>query len=291
MTAYGRASSVVSFGHLTVEIQSVNRRHLEMLFFLPKELSHFEVELRRWVGERVGRGQVTVRVEATFDRETALVAKANLSLAKGIKEAWEEIARTIDIALPPASLYEALMAQPNLIHFETDCGSDENHLLALRDVMSKAMEAFLSLRRQEGAALMADLLMRLELLREGIDRIAQRAGKGTERYRQRLMAKMQELLPGIVESDERLLKEICLYAERVDIVEEITRFRSHLQQFEETMRSGKTSVGKTLDFLLQELLREVNTIGSKAMDSEMSADVVGIKAELERVREQLQNVE
>ncbi len=291
MTAYGRACLVTAFGRLVVEVQSVNRRFLEVSVVLPPELAHFEMEIRRWIGNAVGRGQVMVRVQAFFEASAPLRAVPNLHLARQLCTVWQELGQAVGVTVEDADLIQILAKNEDITRYECDVTGDHIYLVALQDAVTQALESFLAMRRQEGEALQRDISARSAALRASIEVISGRSGEATEKYRQRLMTRLQELLPDAIENEERLLREVCVFADRVDISEELTRFRSHLEQFDATMQSDKPSVGKTLDFILQELHREINTVGSKSADYAASQVVVEIKAELERIREQLQNVE
>lgn len=291
MTAYGRASLATAFGRLVVEIQSVNRRFLEIALALPKELSHLEMDIRGWITEAIGRGQVTVRIQATFDTDAPFKASPNLPLAKQLRKAWDEIGSAISAEVKDSDLLQILANEEQLIRYELDLGSTGVYRSALQEGVNAALAAFIAMRRREGNALLTDMAARIQLLRSSLERIESRSGNATEKYRQRLQARIAELVPGGIEHEERILREICLFAERADIAEEITRFKSHLNQFDEVMQSDQPAVGKTLDFIVQEMNREANTVGSKAMDSDIAQDVIGLKSELERIREQLQNVE
>lgn len=291
MTAFGRASLATSFGRLVVEIQSVNRRFLEMSVSLPKELAHLEMDVRRWIAEAVGRGQVSVRIEAAFDAELPLKAVPNIALARQLKQAWQEIGEALGLTDTSQVITSLIAQETGLVHFEIDKSDDGTYRSALHHAVKDALKAFIAMRQREGEVLRDDILSRIKTIQHKVESIHQRAGLAAEKYRQKIQAKVQELVPGLADNEERVIREVCIFADRCDYTEEVTRFRSHLLQLLETIDSGKPSVGKTLDFLLQELNREINTIGSKAMDTEVSQGVVIVKAELERIREQLQNVE
>ena len=291
MTAYGRALLTTSFGRFTVEIQAVNRKYLEMTVSLPRELGSFELEVRRWIAERIFRGQVTVRVHAVFDKETPLHVVANVPLARKLKEAWDQIASAVGVDGQSAFHLEMLAHETELLRYEADSLGEEAYRAPLKEALDIALKQFMEMRVQEGEALYRDIVQRLDALKERIDRIAPRTTQATEKYREKLLARLEEFLPGSGENQERLLREICLYAERIDVAEEVTRFYSHLDQFRIQLASGIGNIGKSLEFLLQELLRESNTIGSKSADLAITHTVVEMKGLLEQIREQLQNVE
>ncbi len=155
----------------------------------------------------------------------------------------------------------------------------------------QAVEDALVMKTTEGESLYNDISGRIEFLRKGIESIDGKSADATGKFRDKLKERVEEYLEGAFENDERILKEIALYAEKVDISEEITRFKSHLSQFMDLMKSNESSVGKKLEFLVQELLRETNTVGSKAQNSSVAHDVIALKGEIEKIREQIQNVE
>ncbi|MCC5832321.1 MAG: YicC family protein [Chlamydiales bacterium] len=293
MTAYGRGASSFAYGSFTVEIQSVNRRYLEVNINLPKLLARFEIPLRKKVSKRVGRGMVNVFVGWRSEVQTPVKVIPNLSLAKGIKSAWEQIAFELGLE---ASVGLALLAQEKeLLSFEEELPEEEGFLKALEESLDEALDHLLEMKEKEGGALAKDLRERTLILDEYISEIEAHAGDGSEKYRRKLIERLGELLGGSPENEERILREVALFAERVDITEEIVRFRSHATQFRQMLEkppveSAETR-GKTLDFLIQELNREINTIGSKAAAIAVTEQVVKAKGELEKMREQVQNIE
>ncbi len=291
MTAYGRASLTTSFGRLTVEVQAVNRKHLEITLSLPKELSPFELEVRRWIADRIFRGQVSVRISAVFDKETPLHVVANIPLARKLKEAWDQIAVAVGVDGQSAFHLEMLARETELLRYEADSKGEEAYRIPLRNAFDAALDQFMQMRIYEGEALHKDIAQRLGSLKQCVDRVVPRATQATEKYREKLIARLEAFLPGSGENEERLLREICLYAERIDVAEEVIRCYSHLEQFHIQLSSGAGNIGKSLEFLLQELLREANTIGSKSTDTMVTYTVVEMKSLLEQIREQLQNVE
>lgn len=288
MTAFGRAVLSTPLGRFSSEISSLNRKHLDINIALPKELSRFEVDLRKLVSNYVFRGQVTVKISAFFEAMTPIAVKANLPLARQVKEAWEVIARELKIT---GELPLTLISKSDVLLYEEEHKDDEMYRQALITIVELALKDFIAMRELEGAALQKDIETRLETLSANIKKIASRSVGATEKYRQKLLERLQEVLPGAVENEERILREICMYAEKIDISEEITRFNSHLNQTATLIKSDAPGIGKTFEFLLQELHREMNTIGSKASDVDISRLVIESKGELEKIREQIQNVE
>jgi uncharacterized protein (TIGR00255 family) len=291
MTAYGRACSIASIGRFVVEIQSVNRKHLEICTYLPKELLRFDADIKKWVAAQVGRGQVNVKISVTFDLESPLVVTPNIALAKQIKAAWDAIAIELQLPAEQGFNLSMLAKESGLLLYDEDVKDEEVYREALFEVVSYALNQCMSMKLREGELLYRDIKGRFDKIYPIIKDIALKAPGATERFRQRLLERLEEVLSGSTENEERLLREVCVYAEKVDIAEELTRFDSHLKQADILLQSDTPAVGKTLEFLVQELNREINTISSKSSDLDISRGAMEIKAELERIREQIQNIE
>ncbi|PIS02726.1 MAG: YicC family protein [Chlamydiae bacterium CG10_big_fil_rev_8_21_14_0_10_42_34] len=286
MTGFGRAVCDAPLGKLTVEIQSVNRKYLEVSVSSPKEFSRFELDVRKWVGTFVQRGQVFVRISLIPNEAALQTQLPDPKVIKELKKGWEKIAKSIgtdpkEISLSFIMQYLGLSSKPDSV--------GEKDKASLEKCVVEALKGLSKMKQMEGKALAADLSTRLKLLEQRIGEIEKLAPDATQKMRTKLLDKMAELLNKDVETDERLIKEIALFAERVDISEEIVRFRSHIVQFKELLKG--TVVGRKMDFLIQELGRETNTIGSKSMEAKISHLVVDMKSELEKMREQVQNLE
>ena len=290
MTAYGRGVLTAPLGQFVVEIQSVKRKHLEIQVSLPRELAQFDIELKKWLGLVVARGQVAVKVSAAFQGPVPFVVRPNLSLARQLKDAWDQIAQELQLDENAFSL-ALLRGTEDLLSFEENRAEEEHYRQLLKQSFEMALKSFTQMKEQEGAVLQNDILGRLEKMRISLSSIEVKAPHATSRHREKLIARLEEILPGRIENEERILREIALFAEKIDITEEITRFKCHLTHAEELIHSGERSVGKTLEFLVQELNREANTIGSKSSELEIARAVIDIKSELERIREQIQNIE
>jgi uncharacterized protein (TIGR00255 family) len=288
MTAYGRAQKGTKLGRFSVEIQSVNRKYLEINLSLPKELWRFDTICRKWIGERMYRGLVNVKVNAAYELGAPISVRPNLPMARRAKQALEEI--TLELHIQQAVGLDNLSSIPDLLIYEEDFQDDDVYLEVLRDLFSEALDAAEQMKVAEGNVLQKEIQQRLELIRAQCGKIAAAAADTTAKYREKLKAKLAEVLGSAVE-DERLLKEICLFAEKSDITEELTRIESHLVQCEALLNSKEAGMGKTIDFLTQELNREANTIGSKVLDKQASFTVVEMKGEIEKIRQQVQNIE
>lgn len=289
MTGYGRAVRSFSFGRLVVEVQSVNRRHLEMVVVLPKELLYLEAWVRRQLAATIKRGALTYRLQASYSSQTPVRLSLNLPLLRQKRALWEEVAR--EIGAPPSLNLSLFATEEELFLQEAEPASEEVWRRAVEEVSGEALAALLTMKREEGEALERDLCARLTTIRSLLQSIASTADSFVARVGGRLRAKLEELLSQPIEDDERLAKELCLYAERADISEETTRLASHFDQFERAIGGGEGCCGKPLEFLLQEMQREATTICSKVGDVAAIHNALAIKAEVERMREQVQNIE
>lgn len=289
MTAFGKATIAVPLGRFVVEIQSVNRKFLEINLFLPRELNRFDPEIKRWIGAAVDRGQVTVRISAHYEASAPVDVKANIPFAKQLVAALREIAK--ETGLEPTLDLGQISRHEGVLCYEENLKDEGAMREALREAVSQALAQFIAMREVEGAALADDIRQRLALLARLLAAIEAIAPDSAKKHQVKLIERIEALLPGRVENEERILREIALYAEKADIAEEITRFRSHLDQFATLLAKKEGTVGKTLEFLVQELGREINTIGSKSLDAALAHLVVQAKSELEKIREQIQNIE
>jgi uncharacterized protein (TIGR00255 family) len=293
MTAFGKGVSDFTYGRFSIEIQGVNRRFLELNISMPRLFNRFEMDIRRQIMARVGRGMINVSVAWKAEAKQPLTVLANFPLAKGLKKAWENLAS--ELGLDRAFPISLLVQEKDLFLYEEEIIEEEAYKQALAIALKEALDELSEMKQKEGEILASDINGRLSQLEENIVFIETHAKDAPEKYRQKLNHRLEELFSGSSENEERILREVAVYAERVDITEEIIRFKSHLAQFatmlEKPLGEEAETRGKTLDFLLQELLRECNTIGSKTSDLSISKHVVVIKSELEKIREQVQNIE
>lgn len=290
MTAYGRATFEHSAGRFTAEVQSVNRRYLECVAVLPRELQRFDGDVKKWISKVIFRGQVMVKVTAEFVETMPINAKPNLLMARQIKSAWEEIARELHIPPEKGFTLEMLANTEGLIVYESNLQDEETFRNILHRVINMALENLIEMKSFEGAVIQKEILRRIEVLKETVENI-KKIPDVTKKYRQKLVERLNEILTGNIESEERIMREVGIYAERVDVAEELLRLESHLHQFSMIAEAPVESVGKKFDFLLQEMNREVNTIGSKSAELEISKLVIQAKSEIEKIREQIQNIE
>lgn len=292
MTAYGRAVFEAPFGRVSIEIQSINRRHLDIVVFIPKELAGLDNDLRKWISGVIARGQVTLRVSIDFNEEGGATVFPNIALAKKLKTAWDKLTEALHL-INDEKILLSLIAQKSDDLFVYDQSAHD--LAAYKEALQKATHAALQqvmqMKIAEGEFLLKDILERVKQMHALIAKIETRAINVSAQYLQKLKERLEMLLPQSIESDDRILREALLFAEKVDITEEIIRFHSHLDQLSLMLASTEKAVAKTIEFLLQELLREANTISSKSPDAEITHYSVTIKSELEKIREQIQNVE
>lgn len=290
MTGYGRGSHVQEGYKITTEISTVNRRQAEVNVYLPRELEPLDAGVRTEINRRIARGRVNARVQLHVT-ESALVshAQVNLALAKAYARELRKLAAELKIS--SELTLETLARAPGI--FQTDSAlADADHFWpGVEASLKKALDDCIRMRAREGAHLLADLKSRVATMRKAAAKVKKNAPAMAERYRQALRERIKAAGLGLtVEEEERLRKEVIYFADRSDISEELTRLQSHFNQFDECLKSAEP-VGRTLDFLAQEMNREINTIGSKAADGVIAHEVVLLKSELEKFREQVQNVE
>ncbi|MDR5689522.1 MAG: YicC/YloC family endoribonuclease, partial [Armatimonadota bacterium] len=292
MTGYGAAEPSADGGRWWVEVRSTNHRFLEVVVRLPRELGALEDRVRAAVAERVRRGrvEVLVREDSGLRPREAVV---DTELARRYADALERLRRELGLAEPVT--LGALLALPEVVRLEEARPDPEATWEALHPVLQRALERLVDMRTKEGGRLAADLRERLARLESWVERVAQRAEELPRAYAQRLRQRVAELLRSL-EVDQppdeaRLALEVAAFADRCDVREELVRLRSHLEEARALLEGPDGSVGRKLEFLLQEMQREVNTVGSKAADLEVTRAVVEMKSELEAIREQVQNVE
>jgi len=289
MTGYGRGVKQREGCRVTVELTSVNRRQAEITVNLPRELESMEPRVREAVGSQVARGRVMVRVNLSVGEDAVGVSRINRSLARAYARELRKLAK--ELRLSGELTLETLMRAPGVLQAEESERQSEVYWPAVQQALGQALKALVQMRQREGSNLGRELGRRIRLMRGGVKRVRRFAPKVVVRYREQLRERVKQAgleLPAA--EDERLVKELVYFADRSDITEELTRLESHFEQFEECVVAAEP-VGRTLDFLAQEMNREVNTLGAKANDTQVSREVVSLKSELEKFREQAQNVE
>lgn len=288
MTGYGKAEVTTGSGRIVVEIRSVNHRYGEISVKLPRLFLPFEGEVKKKVAERMKRGKIDVFVQYEPAAGSGIRLEPDLSLAKMYYEAMDSVREHLNMnAQVPLSL---VVSQKDVLVSRENAPEVETIGTELSAVVESAVNDIEAMRSREGASLIEDVIGRRALLSELIGKVAERAPAVVAEASQKLRERIRQLAGDVQVDEARLAQEVAFIADRSDITEELVRFDSHLQQFDDILKLEEP-VGRKLDFLMQEFNREINTIGSKANDSEIAALVVQVKAELERIREQVQNIE
>jgi uncharacterized protein (TIGR00255 family) len=288
MTGFGAGRSVVGSEELSVEIKSLNHKFCEVKARLPRELSALEALVARKVKERLARGAIEVFVKRASSLGAASVPTVDVALAREYHRALKEVANATGI--PGELRIIDIASQPGVIRIEERGVDVEAATRALEAALDQALEALGTMRKLEGDALRADLSSRLSLVEAASREVAALAPRAVTEHQARLSERIAELARGVPLDPQRLSQEVAFFAERTDVAEELSRLSSHLVQFRALIDSPEPA-GRKMDFLVQEMHREVNTTGSKSQHPEISSRVVSLKAELERIREQVQNVE
>ena len=289
MTGYGRGSAALAGVEVDVELSSVNRKQFDMRLNLPRGLMALEARIREGVQKRVSRGMVTGNVRISLkEKARAEAVTVNRKLAKAYVKELRSAAD--DLGLPDDLSLRALLSLPDVLQFHNVAEDTEKVWRPLERAVKQAVTELVRMRHQEGRALAKDIAGRLDKLVRLVAGIRERAPKVRKRHEQQLRKRLERVDAGVGRDDPSLLRELCLFAERSDISEEIVRLESHFAQVEKAQGS-REPCGRSLDFLCQEMFREINTIGSKASDTMISRSVIQFKSELECIREQVQNVE
>ncbi|MBT5619837.1 MAG: YicC family protein [Verrucomicrobia bacterium] len=290
MTGYGRGECTAKGASITVELNSVNRKQAEVSLSVPSELESIEPDLRDLILASVSRGRVSGRVVLQYTGSSRASSVAvNETQAKAYRRELSKLAKSLEI--PDNLSMEGLLRLPGVLESAQPTLDAKAFRAPIKSALGQALEGLLSMREKEGGILGRDLAKRLAKLRRIVKRVAKLAPDVLKHHRERLIERLKKTNAEVPDmDDDRLLREIVYYTDRTDISEELTRLGSHFVQLEECL-SDVVPVGRKLDFLAQEMFREINTIGSKANDANISSEVVNLKTELEKIREQVQNVE
>ena len=286
MTGFGAAEGPVGSARVAVEVRSVNHRFFNPSIKLPQSLARWEPEVRETLRKAISRGHVTLNAwaERNKDASAAIDETRFAAYVDRLKDLKKRYALDGEIDLA------TVLRMPDVINSSTE--QDEGTAEQLVDIVNRAVAALAVSRDAEGKRLSGFLTDRIGVVESAVGRLASRAPQRMIEHRDKLRASVAELANGVAVDEQRLAQEVAILADRMDVGEELDRFNSHLTAFREAMSAnGTEGVGKRLGFLLQELLREANTTGSKANDSDMTRDVIAIKEELERIREQVENLE
>ena len=288
MTGYGRAEETIRGHHVTVEIKSVNHRYFEFGCRTPRGYAFLDDKIKTYLQSRLSRGKVDVYVSVETLEDAPVEVLVNHSLAEGYVKALQEISERYALRNDLTAM--GLSRYPDLFSVHKTPENEEEIWSAVSQVLTAATDRFLEMRRQEGERMKADVLGRAAKIMELVAEIEQRSPESLSEYEKKLRQKIQEMLGDTQVDEQRLLTETAIFADKVAVAEETVRLRSHFEQMK-AMLSSDEAVGRKLDFLVQEMNREANTIGSKCCDASIAYKVVDIKAEIEKIREQIQNIE
>ena len=288
MTGYGSAKGSVEGQEITVELKSVNNRYLDCSVRLPRNFLFAEDTVKQAVSAGVSRGKVDVFVSAQASQDSGTVVSVNEELARGYRDAVARIAETLGLE---SGLNAFSLARfPDVLTVERRELDKDKAAAALSEITAKAVEEFNAMREREGERLRRDMLGKLETIEGLVSVVEERSPQTVKEYRERLEARLRDILADCSLDEQRVITEAAIFADRTAVDEETVRLRSHIAQFRTMLEEG-SPIGRKMDFLVQEFNRESNTIGSKCSDASLAKVVVDLKSEIEKIREQLQNVE
>lgn len=288
MTGFGRCLESVDGKTIIVEIKSVNHRYYEFTSRVPRSCGYLDEKLKSFIQGKVSRGKIDVGVSIQSDGVSDEKIEVNSEVAKGyitaLRSANEELGLEDDLTL------SRIMRLPDIFDVKKIEEDEETVWNEVKLVAEKALERFIAMREAEGEKMREDILSRLDYITGLVEKIEKKSPETTEKYRKKLFDKISEVLKDTNVDEQRILTEAAIFSEKTAVDEETVRLRSHINQCRE-MLSMNEAVGRKLDFLIQEFNREANTIGSKCQDIEITKVVVDLKSEIEKIREQVQNIE
>ncbi len=289
MTGYGRATGTFDGMDITLEIKSVNHRYFEFSSRVPRNYGFLDEKLKSFFQGKIARGKVECYLQIDTAGQQETVVKLNRSLAQGYINAYNELSEAFGIE---NDIKVSDMARVGDIFSVSKESEDEEQICSdVLSVAEQALERFMDMRTAEGEKLRDDISSRLDFILEKVSFIEQRSPQTVREYNDKLLARMREVLADVHVDEQRLLTEAAIYADKIAVAEETVRLRSHIDQFRKFFYENGGAIGRKMDFLVQEINREINTIGSKAQDIEIARCVVDVKAEIEKIREQVQNIE
>lgn len=289
MTGYGRATGTFDGMDITLEIKSVNHRYFEFSSRVPRNYGFLDEKLKSFFQGKIARGKVECYLQIDTAGQQETVVKLNRSLAQGYINAYNELSEAFGIE---NDIKVSDMARVGDIFSVSKEPEDEEQICSdVLSVAEQALERFMDMRTAEGEKLRDDISSRLDFILEKVLFIEQRSPQTVKEYNDKLLARMREVLADVHVDEQRLLTEAAIYADKIAVAEETVRLRSHIDQFRKFFDENGGAIGRKMDFLVQEINREINTIGSKAQDIEIARCVVDVKAEIEKIREQVQNIE
>ena len=288
MTGFGRAQETVDGMTVTVELKSVNHRYFEFTAKVPRTYGFLEEKLKSFLNARVSRGKMECYVSIENLEESDMEVVVNPSLAKGYVDALRTLSETFGLKEDYSAI--SIAKFPDVLTLRKAPADEEKIWNAVQKVTELAVECLVTLRETEGEKLRADILSKADTILEHVAFVESRSPQTVREYHEKLRQRMEELLENTQVDEQRLLTEAAIFADKVAVDEETVRLRSHISQLREFLNADEP-IGRKLDFLVQEMNRESNTIGSKAQDVEIAKRVIAIKAEVEKIREQVQNIE
>lgn len=288
MTGFGRAQETVDGMTVTVELKSVNHRYFEFTAKVPRTYGFLEEKLKSFLNARVSRGKMECSVSIENLEESDMEVIVNPSLAKGYVDALRTLSENFGLKEDYSAI--SIAKFPDVLTLRKAPADEEKIWNAVQKVTELAVERFVTMRETEGEKLRADILSKADTILEHVAFVESRSPQTVREYHEKLRQRMEELLENTQVDEQRLLTEAAIFADKVAVDEETVRLRSHISQLREFLNADEP-IGRKLDFLVQEMNRESNTIGSKAQDVELAKRVIAIKAEVEKIREQVQNIE
>jgi uncharacterized protein (TIGR00255 family) len=288
MTGYGRGETDHAGTKFSVELNSVNRKQSDVVVNLPRDLLELEPRIRQTINESISRG----RTNATISSHSGANGARNLALNTELARSYHEAMRGLqkELNAPGEITITTILQAPGVMRFPEEALNPEDAWPAVECALRAALADLIKMREREGKHLAKDLIHRLKAIRKKLKEIRALHPEVVKRYRAALLDRIQKAGLPLPSDDERVLKEVTFFADRADVSEELTRLDSHLAQFAHHLRS-KEPVGRKLEFIIQEIFRELNTLGAKANDAAISQRVIACKADLEKIREQVQNLE
>ncbi len=288
MTGYGRSQQTIGGRDILVEIRSVNHRYFEFSARVPRVYGYLEEKMKSFVQRRVSRGKIDVNVTVFTVEGQDAVVELNKSLAQGYLTALRSVSEEFQLN---DNLSLSVLSRMSDVFTVRKAPEDEEVIWeAVKTVAEDALDHFVAMRQREGEKMHQDIAGRLDVIENWVEKVEKQSPETTKAYRERLYAKLSEVLNGSGIDENRILTEAAIFSERIAVDEETVRLRSHLNQYRSLLDSEEP-VGRKLDFLTQEINREINTIGSKAQDLMITRIVVDMKSEVEKIREQIQNIE
>ena len=288
MTGYGRKQAVTGGMHITAEIKSVNHRYFEFSARVPRAYGFLEEKLKSYIQSLISRGKVECYIQIDNLEEEDCIVEVNHSLAKGYYDALKDLAQRYELR---DDISVSLLSRYSDIFSVHKAEADEEKIWeSVKGVVAEAVSSFIKMRETEGEKLKNDILSRCDTIIEKVEFIEERSPETVRDYNDKLLARIKDVLSDVQVDEQRILTEAAVYADKIAVAEETVRLRSHISQLRDFMESEE-AIGRKTDFLVQEINREANTIGSKAQDVAIAKKVIDIKAEVEKIREQVQNIE